>query len=370
MPSSSGSTSIPSPRSPAAAHPPAAPRLTSGRIAEILRGQLRGRADLPIDGVNALEAASDGEITFLADAAHAGRWASARAAAAVVTAGLEPAGHDPRTRALIVVPSAALAMVNVLGLFAPPAPRPDAGIHPAAWVHGEATVGRGACIGPHVTVDRGAVIGERAVLHSGVRIYAHAVVGDDAVLHANTVVRERCRIGRRAVLHQNVSIGADGFGYEPAPDGHGLLKVPQIGTVVIEDDCEIGAGTCIDRAKFGATVIGTGTKIDNLVQIGHNCRIGRDCVIAALSGLAGSVTLGDGVQVAGAVGIADHVSVGAGARIGAHSGVMRDIPAGMVALGSPAEDMKRTLRQIAAVRKLPEWMRILSRLVKGDEGPA
>ncbi len=341
--------------------------MTAGRIAGLLHGDLRGPADLPIDGVNSLEAASDREITFLADAAHAGRWSGARAAAAVVSVGLEPADHDASTRAIIVVPSAARAMVDVLALFAPAPPRPEPGIHPAAWVHKDATLGHGTCLGPHVTVDRGAVIGDRVILHAGVRVYPQAVIGDDSVVHANTVIRERCRVGSRVVLHQNVSIGADGFGYEPAPDGKGLLKVPQIGTVVIEDDVEIGAGTCIDRAKFGATLIGAGSKIDNLVQIGHNCQIGRGCVIVALSGLAGSVTLGDGVQIAGAVGIADHVSIGAGARIGAHSGVMRDVPAGQVALGSPADEMTRTLRQIAAIRKLPEWMRILSRLVKNDE---
>jgi UDP-3-O-[3-hydroxymyristoyl] glucosamine N-acyltransferase len=178
------------------------------------------------------------------------------------------------------------------------------------------------------------------------------------------VVRERCRLGRRLLLHPNVTIGADGFGYEPAPDGSGLVKVPHIGTVIIEDDVEIGAGSCVDRAKFGATVIGAGTKIDNLVQIAHNCRIGRNCVIAALSGLSGSVTVGDGARIAGAVGIVDHVSIGSGATIGAGAGVMKDVPPGETQLGGPAVEIRQALRQMAAIRKLPDWMQQASRLLK------
>ncbi len=204
------------------------------------------------------------------------------------------------------------------------------------------------------------------MLYGGVRIYAQSSIGDDSILHGNTVVRERCRLGRRVVTHQNVSIGADGFGYERAPDGSGLLHVPQIGDVEIGDDVEIGASTCIDRAKFGSTVIGAGTKIDNLVQIGHNCNIGRSCVIAGQTGLAGSVTVGDGVTIAGAVGVADHVTVGSGATVGAFSGVMRDVPPGQTCLGRPATEVRTALRQAAALRRLPELMREVSQRLGED----
>jgi UDP-3-O-[3-hydroxymyristoyl] glucosamine N-acyltransferase len=340
---------------------------TTDDLARHVRGELRGRSDLVVTGVNALADATEREITFIADASHARAWAGARAGAAVISAGIEPAGHDPESRALIVVPRAALAMVELLRLFAPPTPQPEPGVHPTAIVHAGATIGRDACIGPYVTVDDGATIGDRAVLHAGVRVGADVRIGDDSVVHANTVIRERCRIGRRVVLHSNVSVGSDGFGYEPAPDGSGLIKVPHIGTVSIEDDVEIGAGSCIDRGKFGATVIGEGTKIDNLVQIAHNCRIGRCCVVAGQTGFSGSVIVGDGVTIAGAVGVADHVTIGSGATIAARSGVMKDVPAGETHGGTPACEAGIALRQTAALRKLPDWMQKASRLLKAYE---
>ncbi|MHC4273494.1 MAG: UDP-3-O-(3-hydroxymyristoyl)glucosamine N-acyltransferase [Planctomycetota bacterium] len=337
---------------------------TTADLAKHVSGDLHGRPDLPIAGVNALTEATAREITFITDAVHARQWAEARAGAAVISAGLEPAGHDPESRALIVVPNAALAVVELLRLFAPPTPQLDPGRHPSAFVHPGATIGNDVRIGPHVSIDDQATIGDRAVLHAGVRVYAHTAIGDDSILHANVVVRERCRLGRRLLLHPNVTIGADGFGYEPAPDDSGLVKVPHIGTVIIEDDVEIGAGSCVDRAKFGAAVIGAGTKIDNIVQIAHNCRIGRNCVIAALSGLSGSVTVGDGARIAGAVGIVDHISIGSGATIGAAAGVMKDVPPGETHLGVPAIEIHQTLRQWAAVRKLPDWMQQASQLLK------
>lgn len=339
---------------------------TTSDLARRVQGVLRGPSDLAIAGINSLEEATDRDITFIADAAHAQRWCDARAGAAVVSDGLEPSRHDPKSRALIVVPNAAVAMIELLRLFQPPTPQPRAGRHPTAVIDPSAEVSPDAHIGPMVCIDQGAVVGPRVVLHAGVRIYCGVRIGEDSILHANAVVRERCQIGCRVIIHQNASIGADGFGFEPAPDGSGLVKVPQIGSVRIEDDVEIGAGACIDRAKFGQTVIGAGTKIDNLVQIGHNCRIGRGCVIAGLTGLGGSATVGDGVRIAGAVGIADHVHVGSGATIAGQSGVMRDVPAGSTVGGSPADDARQKLRELAAMRKLPDWMQRVSRLLKMD----
>ncbi|MHC4767565.1 MAG: UDP-3-O-(3-hydroxymyristoyl)glucosamine N-acyltransferase [Planctomycetota bacterium] len=337
---------------------------TTADLAQRVSGELRGRPDLPIAGVNSLGEATEQEITFISDEAHARRWVDARAAAAVISAGLEPAGHDPESRALIYVPNAALTVVELLLLFAPPTPQPSPGVHPTAFVHAGATLGSDVRIGPHVSIDDEAAIGDRVVLHAGVRVYAGARIGDDSVLHANVVVRERCRLGQRVILHANVSIGTDGFGFEPAPDGSGQVKVPHIGTVILEDDVEIGASSCVDRAKFGATVVGAGTKVDNLVQIAHNCRIGRRCVIAALTGISGSATVGDDVRMAGQVGIVDHMSIGSGATIAAQAGVMKDVPAGQSQLGTPADEIHQALRQMAAIRKLPDWMHLASRLLK------
>ena len=337
------------------------PSYTTAELTERVQGELRGRSDLRIAGVNALDEASEGEITLIADSAHASRWSEAGAGAAVISHGIEVRGHDPSTRALIVVPSAPLAMIELLQLFAPPPAAPDPGVHATADVHPDATLGSDACIGPHVSIDRGASIGDRVVLHAGVRLYADVRIGDDTIVHANTVVRERCRLGRRVLVYQNVSIGADGFGFEPAPDGSRLLRVPHIGAVEIGDDVEIGAGTCIDRGKFGSTTIGAGTKIDNLVHIGHNCRIGRRCVIAALCGLSGSVTVGEGVILAGAIAVASHLTIGSGVTIGAQAGVMRDVPAGKTFAGSPAVEIRQCFRQVAALQRLPAWMREVSR---------
>lgn len=339
--------------------------------AEEIAGRLSGRLDGPghvtVRGVNTLDDASPDQITFIADRRHASRWGESRASIAVVTEGIQVPDHDPSARALIFVGDAELATIELLKLWQPPPPLPAIGVHPAAFVDPGARIGEAVRIGPHVSVDRGASIGDRTVLHAGVRIYPDVAIGRNCVLHANCVVREKCTIGDNVILHQNVSIGADGFGYRPAPDGSGLLKVPQIGTVEIRDGVEIGAGTCIDRGKFGATLIGEGTKIDNLCQIGHNCRIGRNSVIAGLCGLAGSVTVGDGVVIAGQVGVADHMTIGEGAVIAAKSGITRDVPPGETWYGYPADDMRKTLRRIAALNKLPEHIRLASRLLQAGE---
>ncbi len=342
--------------------------ISIGELAHQLGGELFGPGELEISGVNALDAARPGEITFIHDRTYAGRWAECRASAAVISRrALSAAHHDETERALIVVEDAELASIELLRRFMPPPPRPELGVHPTAWVHPEAEIGADVRIGPHVSVDAGATVGARTVLHGGVRIYGRASIGADGEIHAGTVIRERCVIGSRVLFHQNVSIGGDGFGYRPAPDGRGLIKMPHLGLVRIEDDVEIGAGSCVDRAKFNETVIGAGTKIDNLVQIAHNCRIGRMCVIAGQTGLAGSVVVGDGVQIGGQVAIAEHVRIGDGARIGARSGVMRDIEPGESVLGLPAEPVRVTLRQAAALRKLPGLLHEISRRGRGSD---
>jgi UDP-3-O-[3-hydroxymyristoyl] glucosamine N-acyltransferase len=333
------------------------PSYTTAQLADLVGGTLNGPGELLITGINSMAEATEEQVTFIASPRYAGEWNRTRAGAALITRGLAAKDHDPSRRALIEVDNAELATAAVLEAFAPRQILPDVGIHPTAFVHPQATVAATARIGPLVCIDRGAVIGEQAVLMPGVRIYAEASIGDQTVIHANAVIRERCRVGKRVTLHQNTSIGADGFGYRPAPDGAGLVKMLHIGTVIIEDDVEIGSGSCIDRAKFGATTVGRGTKIDNLVQVAHNCQIGQCCVIAGQTGIAGSVTIGNGVQIGAQAGIADGLTIGDGARIGAQAGVMRDVPAGMQVLGTPADEAKEALRQMASIRKLPDLIR-------------
>ena len=184
------------------------------------------------------------------------------------------------------------------------------------------------------------------------RIFDETIIGENTIIWSGTVIRERCVIGSHCIFHTNVSIGADGFGYRPREDGQGLMKIPQIGNVVIGNGVEIGANSCVDRGKFSSTVLGDGCKIDNLVQIAHNCILGRSCIMAGNSGLAGSVTLGDGVIIGGSASIKDHVTIQSGGIVGAGSGVMNDVAAGQTVLGYPACDARDMLKQWVAVRKL------------------
>ncbi|MCI0630106.1 MAG: UDP-3-O-(3-hydroxymyristoyl)glucosamine N-acyltransferase [Phycisphaerales bacterium] len=338
-------------------------RFTVSELAQRLNGRLQGRGDTIITGVNSLADASDSQITFISTPAYARQWLESKAAAALVTESVPFDGaegqRDPRP--IIFVKDSEMAMIRLLQLFDHAESLPDVGVHPSAVVHPSAKIGRQARIGPHVSIDQGSSIGDEAVLYAGVRIYANVSIGHKSVLHSNVVIRDRCPIGRDVIIHQNVSIGADGFGYRPDPSGSGLLKIPHIGNVVIEDAVEIGANTCVDRGKFGSTIIGAGTKIDNQCQIAHNCRIGRCCVIAGCAGIAGSVIIEDGVQVGAAAGILEHLTIGAGARLGAMCLVTRDVPPGHTVLGHPAGESQSVLRQWASVRKLPDFLRRLSR---------
>lgn len=340
---------------------PAALVYTVAELATKLGGQLHGDPQVTVSGINAIGDAATGEITFIADARYAKRWHESAASAAVVSARAQAALPGDDRRPVIIVPDAEIASILLLEMFVPPEFVPPVGVDAQASVHATARLGVGVCVGPHVTVGPEVRIGDRVVLHAGVRLYAGATVGDDSVLHGNVVVRERCQIGRRVIIHANVSIGTDGFGYRPDPTGRGLLKVPHVGAVRVEDDVEIGANTCVDRAKFGFTVIGAGSKIDNLCQIAHNVRIGRCCVVAAQTGLSGSVVVGDGVQIGGRGGASDHVTIGTGARLGGNSVAFKDVPAGATWIGFPADEAGAVKRQWASLRKLPRLIASLSR---------
>jgi len=338
----------------------ARPSFSVAELAERLGGVLHGPGDVPIAGINALHEARAEQITFVHDQAHAGRWAESNAGAMVVSRGVTLDESAARGRPVIIVDNAESATIRLLELFAPPPAQPEVGVHRSAVIDETATIAADARIGPHVSVGAGARIGSGAVLHAGVRIDSQVTIGEGSVIHSNTVIRERCTVGRDVILHPGVVIGSDGFGYRPSPDGHRLVKVPQIGTVTVEDSVELGAGCAIDRGKFGATVIGTGTKLDNHVHIAHNCRIGANCMILATTSIGGSVSVGEGTIIGANVAIRDHLSIGRGARIGSKSAVVSDVDAGATVLGHPASPANRTLRQWAAVRKLPDLMKRLS----------
>lgn len=307
-------------------------------------------AQVQIDGLANLNEAGERDLSFLGDKRFLSQFAASRAAAVIVQKRIElPAGN---TRPILWVDDADLAMARVLEMFAPPIPRPPVGIDPAARIAPTAALGPDVRIDANVHIGQRARIGARAILHANVFIGDDTIVGDDCELFPNVVVRERCTLGARVVIHAGSVIGSDGFGYRW--DGTQHAKIPQIGTVQIEDDVEIGSCTCIDRAKFSATRIGRGTKIDNLVQIGHNVVVGPHCIIVGQAGLAGSVTLGAGVILGGQSAIKDHIAMGDGSMLAACSGVMKDVEPKQIVSGLPAIPHRQSLREQAALRKLPE----------------
>ena len=344
--------------------------MTLAEIARALGCELRGDGGVEIADVAPLESATPGTITFLGDRRLAHLLATTRASAVIMP--LEaPDSAIPTLR----VHHPYLAFVSVVELLHPPKRSAAPGVHPTAVVAPTAKIGPRASIGPHATVGERTTIGADAVLHAGVAIYEDVTIGVGFTAHANAVVREGARLGDRVTLHAGSVIGSDGFGYLPLPDGN--KKIPQVGTVVLEDDVEIGACSTVDRAALGATVVGRGTKIDNLVMIGHGCRIGEHCLLAGQVGLAGGTTLGARVMLGGQAGSAGHLTVGDGAQVGAQAGMHRDIPAGTVVSGYPAMEARTWRRVIMTFPRLPEVFRRLRRVERalgigrgaGDDEP-
>jgi UDP-3-O-[3-hydroxymyristoyl] glucosamine N-acyltransferase len=336
--------------------------LTTRQIADLTAGQLQGPGDLPIAAMESLAKAAGGQITFVADEKYARDWPASRASAALVPRKLDLQPGDGR--ALIRVDNVDLAVAQFLEAIAPPPCQPDPGVHPTAVVEPSARLGPGVRIGAHCYVGRNSILGANAVLHPNVTILDDCQVGSGTVLWPGVVIRERCSVGNDCVLHANVAIGADGFGFRAAPNGGGVVKIPQIGNVVIGNQVELGAATCVDRAKFGSTVIGDQCKIDNLVQIAHNCVLGRCVIIAGNTGVAGSVTIGDGVMIGGCAILKDHITVGAGAKIAGAAVVMNDVPAGESWGGYPGKDARIALREYAAIRQLPDLLKDMKKATR------
>jgi UDP-3-O-[3-hydroxymyristoyl] glucosamine N-acyltransferase len=280
-------------------------------LATQLGCELRGDGAIEIRGIRALEEAEPGDLSFLANPRYAPQLASTRASAVICGSAAPDVGV-----ATLRTGEPYLCFARALALFHPPRRLPS-GVHPTAVVAASARIGAGAAIGAHVVVGEDVELGPDAQLHPHVVLYAGVRAGRDLVAHAGVVVREDVRIGDRVVLHPGVVLGADGFGF--APSATGAVKIPQTGTVVIEDDVEIGANTTIDRATLGATIVRRGSKLDNLVMVGHNCEIGAHCFVAAQVGLAGSTRLGNGVQMGGQAGVAGHLTIGDGVQVVAQS---------------------------------------------------
>ena len=313
----------------------------------------------PIAGMAALDDAGPDDVSMVASDAFARAFTRTRAGAVLVDRRVR-LPSAPGSTVVLPVDDVDAAVAAVLAMFAPPVQRPPAGVHPTAVVSATARLGPGCVVGPHVVVGDRAVIGAACALHAGVVVGDDVTIGDHCDLYPHVVLRERVTLGNRVVIHAGSVIGTDGFGYRW--DGNGYAKIPQIGTVVIEDDVEVGSCACIDRAKFGATLIGRGTKIDNLVQVAHNVRIGRDCVIVGQTGIAGSARLGAGVVLGGQTAVRDHVVLGDGTIAAARSAIAKDVAPGQTVSGMPALPHRQSLREQAALRHLPALRDEMKRL--------
>jgi UDP-3-O-[3-hydroxymyristoyl] glucosamine N-acyltransferase len=337
--------------------------LRLSEVATLLGGELIGTEDPIITGVAGIEHAGRGDLTFLARKKLGGALATSGATAVIV-------GPDQEVdRPAIRVSDPFGAFASFLERLLPDRERVfPPGIHPTAVIDPSAEVAAAEAIGPFCVVGPDTVVGAGSRLGAHVTLGGDVTVGRDCLLYAGVTVLEGSLVGDRVILHPGVIIGSDGFGYLPGRDG--IRKVPQVGVVEIQDDVEIGAGSCVDRATTGRTVVGAGTKIDNLVQIGHNVALGKMCSLGAQTGISGSCTLEDGVIAGGQVGLGDHVKIGAGVKIGGQSGITKDIPAGRTVFGYPALESAESFRMFAALRKLPELLRRVARLEKGSNGPA
>jgi UDP-3-O-[3-hydroxymyristoyl] glucosamine N-acyltransferase len=326
------------------------PTLELSEIASLLNLPLAAAEDRSISGVAMLDEAGSDEISFLGSERYLPQFARTRAGAVIVQKRVKlPPGHG---HIVFLVDDADLAIAMLLERFAPPVPRPPTGRHHTAIVAPSSNIGDGTRIGPGVIIGDDTRIGANCIFHAGVVIGSDVTIGDNCEFFPNVVVRERVSIGSRVIINAGAVLGSDGFGYRW--DGTRHRKIPQIGTVVIEDEVEIGACVCIDRAKFSATRIGRGTKIDNLVQIGHNVVVGPHCIIVGQAGLAGSVTLGAGVVLGGQSAIRDHVTLADGSAVAACSGVAEDVDAKTIVSGLPALPHRQSLREQAALRRLPD----------------
>ena len=330
-------------------------QITVQDIAALVGGRVHGDGSVCITGVNGLKEAAPGEICFVRGTRYLPLLETSAASAVFIN-------EVPEWLSIpaIVVGQPDLAFAMLLKHCETESLIHPTGIHPTAVVDATATLGVDVALDARVVIAPGAVLGDRVVIYAGAYIGRNVHIGDDTVIYPNVVLREDTTLGRRCIIHAGAILGSDGFGF--APLGGQWMKIPQVGRVQVGDDVEIGSNTTIDRATFGVTRIGTGTKIDNLVQVGHNCEIGEHCAIAGMAGLAGSTVLKNHVRVGASAGVAGHIELGEGATVGARSGVTHSVAPGQTVLGYPADDLSKTRRVWAANRRTPEMLRRIRQL--------
>jgi len=317
-------------------------------IARRLNCTVAGDPDIEITGLAPIETARPGELTFVSNKKYKRHMATTAASAVIV----EAAGELPEGKPGIISANPYLTFAEVMWLFYPNRYQPQ-GIHSSAMVSSSAIIGEGVSIGAFSVIGEGVRLGENVTVFDHCSVYPEAEIGPGALIHSHCVVRERCRIGARVILQNNVTVGSDGFGFAKRADNR-WFKIPQAGIVIIEDDVEIGAGSTIDRATIGATVIGKGTKLDNLVQIGHGSSVGENTLLCAQVGLAGSTQVGNEVILSGQVGAAGHLKIGDKVIATAQTGIPSSVDAGKIISGYPAIDNRDWLRSSAVFAQLPQ----------------
>lgn len=330
-------------------------RKTLAEIAKAIGGRVVGDEQIAITGVSGIKEAKEGDLTFLANPKYLPLAKSTLASVIIVAHNVTIEG-----KSVIQTDNPSLSFAKVVGMIKEDLTPKLKGVHPTAVVAPGVVIGENAGIGPHVVLEPGVKVGRDSVICAGVYLGQKSSVGERCLIYPNVTVREEVTIGNNVIIHSGTVIGSDGFGYVQVGEEH--VKIPQNGVVIVEDDVEIGACVTVDRARFERTVIGRGTKIDNLVQIAHNVQIGRNCLIISQVGIAGSAVLGNNVTIAGQVGVTGHITVGDRVVVGAQSGITKSVPAGAKMFGTPADDYKETIRIHSHVKKLPGYVDMIEEL--------
>jgi len=330
---------------------------TLQEIAAIVHGEIVGDKDVVITGICGIKEAQKGDLTFVANSKYFPLAEKTKASAIIA-----PRDMSVGSKTLLHVENPSLAFAHIASLFVDDQPKPAVGVHKTAVIAPDVTLGQNISIGPYVVIESKAVIGDNTLIGSGCFIGQGTKIGRDCQIYPHVTIRERITLEDRVIVHSGTVIGSDGFGFVNVKGVH--HKIPQVGTVVVEDDVEIGANVTIDRARFDKTLIGRGTKIDNLVQIAHNVTIGRNCIIVAQVGISGSVTIEDNVILAGQAGVAGHVTIGQGSVVTGQSGVTKSIPPNSTVLGMPAKPAAQAKRVNACLQKLPEYVQTIHELQK------
>jgi len=339
--------------------------LTAAAIAQLVQGELAGDAAATVGAIAPLDRARPDQLSFCGSAKYGAQMETS--AAGVVLVSPELAALPSPARARIVVANPHEAVLALIPRFYR-VPVRTPGIHPTAVIGAGVTMGEAPSVGPYAVLEAGAVLGNRVTVGAHTVVGAGAHLGDDTQLYAGVTVYANARLGKRVIIQSGARIGSDGFGYVFRGDRH--EKIPHVGGCILEDDVEVGANSTIDRGSIDDTVIGAGTKIDNLVQVAHNVRIGRLCLLISQAGIAGSAHIEDGCVLGGQVGVAGHLTIGQGATVAAQAGVFGDVPAGQTWSGYPARPHKDALRAQAALFKLPSLLRRIERLLDRSEPEA